>query len=411
MLSLLRKHFYLNKKVFNEIKIKYINSMPKTPATEENDNVIEIAPIGKGKRILLFFADFFLSFLMSFIIFNVAVTPIGYLITDYDTKSETSSTYENMKLDILYGRDLLYYHDEDDKYLFSYSLSFTYDVFLSYFCLDEEISPSVNYPEYGHKKANDVIWTYYHNIRNNDSQYATLFEKYNVDEYFEEIDNEFALKAIYKEELAPYFNPTSDLSKQGMNYYDEIGQKFFFNLYGEVISDIEQNDITYSGAALSYNNADVFIRKFETFYRNFFTYSSIITYAIIWLAYFFIIPLFRKKHQTIGMSLMKIQRLNIHRLKLYSKVESALSSIYPLFTGASICFLLPMTIVGVAFPFSLSILIYVIVMSLLFQLVSAIFLIFNSYNRTITDWFSQSVCVSNENVDAIYSIEDYNKGQ
>ncbi|HOZ02593.1 MAG TPA: hypothetical protein PKV57_02165, partial [Bacilli bacterium] len=231
------------------------------------------------------------------------------------------------------------------------------------------------------------------------------------DEYFEEVENQFVLKDIYKEELAPYFNSTSDLSKQGMNYYDEIGQKFFFNLYGEVISDIEQNDITYSGAALSYNNADVFIREFETFYRNFFTYSSIITYVIIWLAYFFIIPLFRKKHQTIGMSLMKIQRLNIHRLKLYSKVESALGSIYPLFTGASICFLLPMTIVGVAFPFSLPILIYAIVMAILFQIVSAIFLIFNSYNRTITDWFSQSVCVSNENLDAIYSIEDYNKNQ
>lgn len=411
MLSLRRKHFYLNKKVFYKGKIKYIIIMPKTPKIEENENILEIAPIGKGKRILLFFADFFLSFLLSFILFNVVVTPLGYLITDYDKKSEVSSTYENMKLDILYGRDLLYYHDEDDKYLFSYSLSFTYDVFLSYFCLDIETSPDINYPEYGHKKVNDVIWTYYHDIKNDDSKYAFLFVKYNVDEYFEEVDNQFVLKDIYKEGLAPYFNPTSDLSKQGMNYYDEIGQKFFFNLYGEVISDIEQNDLTYSGAALSYNDADVFIREFETFYQNFFTYSSIITYFIIWLAYFFIIPLFRKKHQTIGMSLMKIQRLNIHRLKLYSKVESALGSIYPLFTGASICFLLPMTIVGVAFPFSLPILIYAIVMAILFQIVSAIFLIFNSYNRTITDWFSQSVCVSNENLDAIYSIEDYNKNQ
>lgn len=406
MLSPRRKHFYLNKKVFNKRKIKYINSMSKSPTTEENENILEIAPIGKGKRTLLFFADFFLSFLLSFIIFNVAVTPLGYLITDYDKKSEVSSTYEDMKLDILYGRDLLYYHDEDDKYLFSYSLSFTYDVFLSYFCLDEETSPNVNYPEYGHKKANDVIWTYYSNIRNNDSQYIDLFEKYNLDEYFKEIDNQFVLKDIYKEELAPYFNPTSDLSNQGMNYYDEIGQKFFFNLYGEVISDIELNDLTYSGAALSYNDADVFIRIFELFYRDFFTYSSIIAYFIVWLVYFFIIPFFRKKHQTIGMSLMKVQRLNIHRLKLYSKVESALGSIYPLFTGASICFLLPMTIVGVAFPFSLPILIYIIVMALLFQVVSAIFLIFNSYNRTITDWCSQSVCVSNENLDAIYSIED-----
>lgn len=385
--------------------------MSKTPTIEENENIVEIAPIGKGKRTLLFFADFFLSFLMSFILFNVAVTPLGYLITEYDKKSEVSSTYENMKLDILYGRNLLSYHDEDEKYYFSSSLSFTYDVFLSYFCLDSEISPDVNYPEYGHKIENDVIWTYFHDIKVNDIQYVTLFEKYNVEQYFDKIDDHFVLQNIYKEELAPYFNPTSDLSKLGMKYYDDIGQKLFFNLYGEVIADIQQNDITYSGVALSYNGADAFVREFETFYRNFFTYSSIIAYFIVWLIYFMIIPFFRNKHQTIGMSLMKIQRLNIHRLKLYSKAESALGSIYPLFTGASICFLLPMTIVGLAFPFSLPILIYMIVLSLLFQLVSAIFLIFNSYNRTITDWCSQSVCVSNENLDAIYSIGDYNKGQ
>lgn len=175
--------------------------------------------------------------------------------------------------------------------------------------------------------------------------------------------------------------------------------------------DIGENDLTYSGVELTYKGADVFVRQFETFYRNFFTYSSIITYFIVWLIYFLFIPLFREKHQTIGMSLMKIQRLNVHRLKLYTKTESAIGSVYALFTGASICFLLPMTIGGFALPFSLSILATIIVVSLLFQLISVIFMLFNNFNRTLTDWSSQSVCVTSENLDAIYSIEDYNKKQ
>ncbi|HPS18851.1 MAG TPA: hypothetical protein PLR04_01820 [Bacilli bacterium] len=382
--------------------------MQKVAQPEDGNNIIEIAPIGKGRRILLFFADYFLSFIISFLLFNIAVVPLGYLITQYDKKSDVSSTYENTKLDILYGRELLYYHDADDKYLFSTSLSFTYDVFLSYYCLDDALSPDVNYPEYGHKIENDVIWTYYHDIKQDDNLYYSLFDSYNTAGYFKKVGDQYYLEDLYKQEIAPYFNPSSEISTNGMNYYDKIGQKFFFNLYGEVIDDIKANDITYSPIALSYKEADVFVREFDAYYKNFFTYTSIIAYFISWLAYFFFVPLFREKHQTIGMSLMKIQRLNIHRLKLYTKGESALASIYPLFTGASICFFLPMTITGLTLPFALSILIYVLVLSILFQIVSAIFIIFNSYNRTITDLCSQSVCVTTENLDAIYSIEEYN---
>lgn len=385
--------------------------MAITQNIEEKENILEIAPIGKGKRVLVFLADYFLSFFLTFLLFNVAITPLGYVISQYEERSEVSSTYENMKLDILYGRSLLYYHDESNKYKFSYSISYTYDLFLSYFCLNSNISPDVNYPEYGHKIENDVIWTYYHNIKSSDSSYETLFETYNTGGYFEKIGDQYVLKDSFKQELIPYFNPSSEISTNGKQYYDAIGQDFFFNLYGEVILDIEVNNLTHPGIELSFNDADVFVQGFEDFVKDFFSYSAIAAHCLSWLIYFFIIPFFRKKHQTIAMSIMKIQRLNIHHLRLYTKSESALSSIYPLLTSASVCFFLPMTIVGVAFPFSLSLLIYILVLSLLFIVISAIFMLFNSFNRTITDWLSQSVCVTTENVNAIYSVDDYNKKQ
>lgn len=380
-----------------------------------NPNVLEIAPIGKGKRTLLFFADFFLSFIAAFFLFNVAVAPLGYLITNYEAKGEESATYEHMKLDILYGHKLLYFHEIDDKYYFPESLEFTYDVFLSYFCFDDENAGIINYPEFGHKKENDVIWTYFHDIKMTNSKYFTLFSTYaNIEEessFFVRQGDEFVLKPIYKDELVTHFDESADMSKIGKQYYDDIGENIFFNLYAEIITGIQRTNLSYSGIELSYNEAAKIAQKFEVFRQDYFTYSSIIAYFIAWLVYFFIIPLCRQKHQTLGMLLMKIQRINVHRLKLYSRVESAIGSVYPLLTGALICFFLPMTVMGVAFSFSLSMLIYLSMCSLALQIISVIFMIFNGYNRTITDWCSQSVCVTTENLDAIYSIEEYNKKQ
>ena len=384
------------------------NDINSVDIDQNQSKILEIAPIGKGKRFLLFWADYFLSFILCFVLYNIAVVPLGYVFSQYDKKSDVSSTYEDMKLDILYGNDLLFYHDEDDIHVFSYSLNYTFDCFLSYYCLDEETSPNVNYPQYGHKIANDVIWTYFNNVKNDSSAYDSFFDLYNDDGYFIKVSNDYVLASPYKEELAPYFTSGSDISTNAENYYDDIGQNLFLNLYGEVIDDISINDITYSGIDLSYNEADVYVTEFETFYKNFFAYTSIITFAISWLIYFLLIPLFRKKHQTIGMSIMKVQRINVHRLKLFLKRESALSSFYPFLSNASMCFFMPMTIVGATFPFALSTLIVTFVLSVLFQIVSVVFLLFNSYNRTLTDLCSQSVCVTTENLDAIYSIEDYN---
>lgn len=264
-----------------------------------NPNVLEIAPIGKGKRTLLFFADFFLSFIAAFFLFNVAVAPLGYLITNYEAKGEESATYEHMKLDILYGHKLLYFHEIDDKYYFPESLEFTYDVFLSYFCFDDENAGIINYPEFGHKKENDVIWTYFHDIRMTNSKYFTLFSTYaNIEEessFFVRQGDEFVLKPIYKDELVTHFDESADMSKIGKQYYDDIGENIFFNLYAEIITGIQRTNLSYSGIELSYNEAAKIAQKFEVFRQDYFTYSSIIAYFIAWLVYFFIIPLCRQK--------------------------------------------------------------------------------------------------------------------
>ena len=46
---------------------------------------LEIHPLSKWKRILLFLADYFIGFICAFILVNVAVMPLASLITNsYD---------------------------------------------------------------------------------------------------------------------------------------------------------------------------------------------------------------------------------------------------------------------------------------------------------------------------------------
>ena len=61
---------------------------------------LNIKVISKWKRILINLGDFFINFILAFLIFNVAVTPVGKVFTDYNTKSKQFETCETLKTDI-----------------------------------------------------------------------------------------------------------------------------------------------------------------------------------------------------------------------------------------------------------------------------------------------------------------------
>ena len=43
---------------------------------ENKQEVVEITPIKKGRRILLFLADFFINFILCFVLFNAVIMPL-----------------------------------------------------------------------------------------------------------------------------------------------------------------------------------------------------------------------------------------------------------------------------------------------------------------------------------------------
>ena len=67
---------------------------------EQEQKVIEISPLSKGKRFLLFLGDFFIAFIIAFTLFNLATFPLTKLIfkTDDPVKEfEKLCQNENIK--------------------------------------------------------------------------------------------------------------------------------------------------------------------------------------------------------------------------------------------------------------------------------------------------------------------------
>ena len=72
--------------------------------TEENNQeqkYLDIYPISKGKRILTFLADFFITLITSIFLFNIIIYPIGKTIAKTDEKTNEIYTLEKEKYDLL----------------------------------------------------------------------------------------------------------------------------------------------------------------------------------------------------------------------------------------------------------------------------------------------------------------------
>ena len=76
---------------------------------EKEQRIIELKPLSKWKRLLLFLGDYFLMFIISFTLFNLAVFPLAKVICDTQNRSDRASYLEQQAYDML----------KEDKYLYS----------------------------------------------------------------------------------------------------------------------------------------------------------------------------------------------------------------------------------------------------------------------------------------------------
>ena len=96
---------------------------------EKENQIIEIKPINKWKRFLTFLADYFIAFIISFTLFNLAVFPLAKIIFDTQNKSENARLLEQNAINMLIEDGYLYAPREAAS--FEDDVNYTFKVFYS----------------------------------------------------------------------------------------------------------------------------------------------------------------------------------------------------------------------------------------------------------------------------------------
>lgn len=365
---------------------------------EKKVETLDIYPLGKGRRILLWFCDFFVCFFLTFFVFNVAAYPIAKAASGYDNKLMERYEAECRKDDILYHHGILYYENASSQYQFNTNLSYTFDHYLSYWVYED-----VNYEKY------EVIYNYFVNIKGDTNKYnSCYYDSEKENELFFNYDENHApisLKNEYKELFKPYFNKLDEMSNKGKETLQIFKDRFFTKAYAEVFYDIEVNDLTYNG--YSFNTLNKQISEINNFQNIVIIFSTLSAFFVSWLVLFIIVPLCNKHSKTLSQHILKIERVGFNNVYLLKKGEVFINSIYQLAVNMGFIMFIPLLVVSFNYIFNLPLLLVLSLISVFFLLISLIFLLFNQFNRSLEDFLTQTILISTDSLDEIYRKKGY----
>lgn len=367
----------------------------------QEKKTIELKPVGKWKRILMFLGDFFIAFIISFILFNAAIYPLSSSIAKTNKKNEEAETHVTNALNVLVDRGVLFV-DKEKKHNLNNDVNYTFKLFLSYYAFDD-VDVDATHPQYGHKIANEVIRTYYVGILNDEQKYLDAFNTVNkTDEMFEIGNNKdsISLKKEYKEILGLELLQIEDESKYSQemtNLRDHVfGQLFYIHMYRHIqANDLKSGDTSFNTCM---KLADDLYKKMQWTP----VISSLISMFLGWLVAFIIYPMINKERRTITMSVMKLDNIDFRNLNTVSRGRLIIQAFYSLlFQMASLLFL-PMLYFETYYVFNLPFLFILTVIAFALMLGSLIVLLFNQYNRSGRDVLSYSVVIPTKEIDNLY---------
>ena len=368
---------------------------------ENNQKFIDIRPLSKWKRLLVFLGDYFISFIISFTLFNLLVFPLASFITNIKGESERAADLDKQALNML----------KEDGYLFSanaYStfiedVNYTFKVFLSYYAFDEETPTVTTDEQYGHKLENEVVLHYYENVIKDTNQYVKDFKEVNEKNQMftigETVDS-IVLKNDYKAILSNELLEVKDESKYSeamINFRDQVFARLF---YLHVYNHVKEHDYIKNG--VSFNDL---MKQEENIIKSINwvpTVSSFIAIILSWGVVYVAYPLINKENHTMTMSIMKVDKLHYKSLGPADRKRVMISSFYHLVEILSYSLFLPVLYYGLAYCFNLPLLIVLSLITLGLSIVSGLFIIFNEYNRSGSDIITETVLVPTSELDHLY---------
>lgn len=371
---------------------------------QEKQEYLNISPISKGKRILLYLADFFLNFFVAFFLFNLVAMPVGRALSQADKKQQESDKAAEVQFNIIYGTQVMLYENNKMKYQYNASAEFTKNCYLSYYALDENDVLEAH-PQFGKKPENEVIKHFYFELRNNKQVYLDLINSFNTHyEYFAVDGDDISFVPSVKEDMRLYFLSNKDISKEGKDIFSRL-ETFFFQCYTSVFKDIEKNDLVLDGQ--SYIENKNIVKRVENFYKMRVFVSALATYSLSCVIYFMIIPLISKNGKTLAMMMMRLERIGTNNLYLLNKGEVAINFVYAFVFFIGSAFFLPIFYTGFDYLFNISYLASLLLIGIIVVIISLIFLFVSSYSRCLSDFLSRSVIIKNDDLNAIYRSKGY----
>ena len=374
---------------------------------ETQTKFIDIRPLSKWKRFLVFFGDYFVSFIVSFILFNLLVFPVGKIICSTESKIKEAASYEEEALVLLKDNGILF--RPNDTASFDQSVNYTFKVFLSYYAFDD-VEVDENNKQYGHKLENEVIRHYYESVILDTAQYINDFKDVNAEnEMFtigETVDS-IALKSDYKVLLSNELLEVKDESKYSVamtNFRDNVFARLF---YLKVYSHILDNDFVKDG--VSYNTLLQKSRDTISAMEWVATVSTLISIFLSWGLLFLLYPLINKEKRTITMSAMQISKLHYKSLSQIDNKSVLIQSFYHFVFLLSQIVFLPVLFFGIGYCFNLPLLFVLSAISLVLMIFSGMFIFFNQHNRSGSDILTSIVLVPTSELDNLY-IEELRNG-
>ena len=365
---------------------------------ENKDNIIEIKPVSKWKRLLAFLGDYFVAFIISFTLFNVAIFPLAKLIFNTQKQNEEAVALETKANNLLRDSGYLFIPASDSS--FEEDVNYTFKAFLSYYAFDEE-TPDSNIPQYGRKEQNEVIRKYYQdNLDMN--QYFVDFKEVNTDGMFDidedassiALKNEY--KAILSNELLEVTNETK-YSVTMVNFRDHVFAKLF---YLHVYQHILDHDLVKDG--VSYKQCLEDARSIMKSLQWVASGSALFTIVLTWSVVFVLYPLLNKDHKTIALSMMRITKLHYKSLSLVNKSSVMIQSFYHFLLSSSAVLVLPVLFFGISYSFNLPLLFILTAISLLVAIASGIVILINEYNRSGVDILTDTIMLPDSEIDMMY---------
>ena len=373
---------------------------------EENreQKTVNVSPISKGRRTLAFLADFFLLFIVTFVIFNVLVMPVGNWLAKSSERQSRNDDAAIIQFNILYEQKVMLHENDKDLYYYNANVEYTMNCWLSYYSfLDTDVLEA--HKQYGHKEENEIIRHFYRDIRNDDSKFISTLQNFNNEyNYFNVDGDSVVLKDEVKTNIKLSFFSPDDMSENGKTMLANM-QNGFMNLYADVFKDIETNDLINNGNSYLANKK--IVTDSETYLKWQLVISSLLAYLLSIVIYFVIIPLFTPDGRTLAMLMMRLSRIGTNNLYLLNKGENAINAIYMLAFNLPVAFFMPMTYVTFTYLFNIPVLFPLLIIGIVLIIASLITLLISSYNRTVCDYLSRSVIIKNDDLDEIYRSKGY----